>query len=92
MPFVVYAEDYADALPRRMAARADHLAKLKASGKALYAAALLNDNGDMKGSMLVLDLASQAEVDDFIRTDPYTIQKVWEKVTVTPCKPAVLHP
>jgi hypothetical protein len=92
MPFIVHAQDYADALPRRMENRAAHLDRLKSSGKGLYAAALLNDKGDMFGSMLVLDFATRAEIDAFLADEPYITGKVWDKITVTPCKPAVLAP
>ena len=52
MPYIIMAHDHKDALPRRMESRQAHmdaLAPLKADGKVLYAAAILNDNGDMAG-------------------------------------------
>jgi uncharacterized protein YciI len=95
MPFIVYAEDYPDALQRRMATREKHLDALKGLkgvGKVLYAAALLSDTGDMRGSMLVFDFATRAEVDAYLKDEPYIHANVWEKITITACKPAVLHP
>jgi uncharacterized protein YciI len=95
MPFIINAPDYPDALERRMAARQSHLdalAGLKAEGKVLYAAALLNDNGDMAGSVLVMDLPDRAAVDAWLTGEPYILQNVWDKdrLTVQACKPAAL--
>lgn len=95
MPFLINAPDYPDALERRMATRQAHLdalAALKAEGKVLYAAALLNDNGDMVGSVLVMDLPDRAAVDAWLAGEPYILQNVWDKdrLTVHACKPAAL--
>lgn len=95
MPFLVHAPDYPDALERRMAARQAHLdalAAMKAEGKVLYAAALLNDNGDMAGSVLVVDLPDRAAVEAWLESEPYILQSVWDKnrLSVQACKPAAL--
>lgn len=94
MPYLVTAYDFPDALDRRMAARTAHLealAGLKAAGKVLYAAALLDDAEGMIGSMLVVDL-TRAEIDDWFRAEPYLLQNVWnpETVRIVPCRPPVL--
>ena len=34
---------------------------------------MLNDAGDMAGSMLILDLASQSAAEEFVANDPYTL-------------------
>jgi len=95
MPFLITAPDYTDALERRMATRQAHLdalAGLKAEGKVLYAAALLNDNGDMAGSVLVMDMPDRAAIDAWLATEPYILQNVWDKerLTIQGCKPAAL--
>jgi uncharacterized protein len=90
MPFVLHALDYADALPRRMEVREKHLAQnaefIKA-GKLLYAAALMNEKGEMAGSLMVLDF-TRAEIDAWLKTEPYVQNRVWEKITVNDCKVA----
>jgi uncharacterized protein YciI len=95
MPFIVTAHDFPNALEKRMAARQAHLdalAGMKAEGKVLYAAALLNDNGDMAGSMLVVDLPDAAAIEAWLANEPYILQGVWDKsrITIQPCRPAAL--
>ena len=36
----------------------------------------------MKGSALVLEFGSRAELDDYIANEPYVIEKVWEKIEI----------
>jgi uncharacterized protein YciI len=95
MPFIVTAPDFPNALDKRMAARQAHLdalAGMKAEGKVLYAAALLDDNGDMAGSMLVVDLPDVAAIEVWLANEPYILQGVWDKsrITIQPCRPAAL--
>jgi uncharacterized protein len=95
MAFLITAPDYADALPRRMETRQAHLdalAGLKAEGKVLYAAALLNDNGDMAGSVLVMDMPDRAAIDTWLLSEPYILKNVWdrERLSIQECRPAAL--
>lgn len=97
MPFIVTAPDFPNALEKRMAARQAHLdalAGMKAEGKVLFAAALLDEKGDMNGSMLVVDLPDQAAIDAWLEQEPYILQGVWDKsrITVQPCRPAPSAP
>ncbi|HCS22164.1 MAG TPA: YciI family protein [Alphaproteobacteria bacterium] len=97
MPYIITAHDFPNALDKRMAARQAHLdalAGMKAEGKVLYAAALLNDNGDMAGSMLVVDLPDTAAIDAWLETEPYILQGVWDKarISIQPCRPAPSAP
>jgi len=91
MHYLIMAYDAADenALKRRMAARGEHLAsigKLKAGGKALYGAALLDDSGNMIGSMLVVDFPSEDALRQYLASEPYITGHVWEQVEVKPCR------
>jgi uncharacterized protein len=97
MQYVIYAYDYtdADALSRRMAVRPAHLdyvRQLKADGQFLMGGALLNDAGEMIGSMLVLELESETQLATYLQTDPYIVEGVWdkEKLDVKPFRPAVV--
>ena len=89
MQFVVTGMDGKDekALDRRMAAREDHLAMAKTmadSGKWLYAAALLNDAGQMAGSVIICEFESeQALKSEWLDKEPYVLGKVWETVEIT---------
>ncbi len=87
MQFVIIGMDGTDesALERRLAVRAAHLAlgdELLASGNMMYGAALLNDEGKMKGSMLVMDFPSEAELHAWLEREPYVTGKVWQYVQI----------
>lgn len=92
MPYLIKAHDYPDALPRRMEVRQLHLdalAGLKAQGKVLYAAAMLNDKGELCGSTMFVDL-TRDEVDALLRIEPYILNNVWDKdrIEIIAVKPA----
>ena len=56
----------AQALERRLAVREEHLAlarKMYDDGTWLYAAAILDDDGEMIGSMIICDFSSKKELD-----------------------------
>jgi len=85
--FLVVAYDYTDseALERRMKARQAHLQsarELKAKGNLIEGGAILNEDGKMIGSTLLMVFANRDELDACLQTDPYVVGKVWEKVEV----------
>lgn len=91
MQFLVQAKDYTDekALERRMAAREAHLSlveKKKAQGKHLLGAALLDGDGKMIGSVMIVDYPDREAVDEWLKMEPYMTEKVWASVEVTPCR------
>jgi uncharacterized protein YciI len=78
-----------DALNRRLAVRDAHLTlaeKKHQSGNLLYAVALLDEQGKMCGSMLVVEYPSRQALDQYLQIEPYITGKVWEKVEIIPCK------
>jgi uncharacterized protein YciI len=87
MQFIVVAYDGTDegALDRRLAVRDAHLKSAKEmfeSGKWLYAAGILNDDGKMIGSMIVCEFASRDELEQWLKVEPYVTGNVWKKVDV----------
>ncbi len=36
----------------------------------------------MKGSVLILDFPSRAELDTYLAAEPYAVEHVWEKIEV----------
>jgi len=93
MQFLVTGTDGTDekALERRLAARDAHLKGVaEASGKNehLYGAALLDEAGKMIGSFLVVEYPDRDALDAWLKTEPYVLGGVWERVEVTPCKVA----
>ena len=89
--FLVLGYDSKDeeAFNRRLAMREAHIAlasKHKDSGNLLYAAAILDEQGEMCGSIMVTDFDSRDKLEDWLRVEPYVTGKVWEKIKVIPCK------
>lgn len=93
MHYVIHAYDHtdADALDRRMAVRPAHLdyvRELKANGQFVLGGALLNPDGQMIGSMLLLNLETDEQLTNYLNTDPYIVQGVWDKIDVKPFRQA----
>ncbi len=91
MHFLLIARDGIDekALERRLASRERHLAsiaRLRAEGRALYGAALIDEDGTMRGSVLIMDFESRQEFDRYLKDEPYVTGKVWQDIEVKPCR------
>jgi uncharacterized protein YciI len=91
MQFMLLAYDGKDsgALSRRRAARESHLAlgdRLVTEGKLLFAAAILDADGKMIGSMLVLEFPSRIELDEWLEIEPYVSGDVWREIEIRPAK------
>jgi uncharacterized protein len=91
--WLIIARDGTDAgaLERRMAARPAHLAnaaRLQANGHLLVGGALVDDNGGMIGSACVAQFATHAELDEWLRTDPYVTGNVWQDIQIMPYRVA----
>ena len=87
MQFVIIGLDGTDdeALSRRMAVREKHIElgdELVASGNLWYAAALLHDDGSMKGSVYIVDFPSEEALQEYMDKEPYVTGDVWREVTV----------
>ena len=83
MQFVIKAYDGAGMLEKRMEVRPRHLENIaKVNGKNICAGGLLNDTGKMKGSLLVMEFESRAELEQYLSAEPYITENVWEKVEV----------
>lgn len=83
MHFIVKAYDGEGMLEKRMAVRPRHLEGMNKLGKHIICAGgLLDDAGKMKGSVLVLEFDSRAELDDYLASEPYITEGVWETVEV----------
>jgi uncharacterized protein YciI len=83
MQFVITAHDGAGMLEKRMEVRPRHLANMaQVPGTVLCAGGLLDEGGQMKGSVIVLDVPGRAELDAYLASEPYIIEQVWETVEV----------
>lgn len=87
MQFVIVGLDGTDkdAPARRQAVRQDHIAmgdKLLESGNLWYGAALLNDDGSMKGSMYVVSFPSEKGLQEWLDNEPYIKGGVWKDIAI----------
>lgn len=93
--YLVTAYDYTDteALQRRMNVRPHHLdaAKdLKANGNYVLGGAILNEDGKMIGSVMILQFETDEALEAWKQNEPYVTQKIWESVDVKPFKVATV--
>ena len=68
-----------------MEARPRHLEGMKAlNNHIISAGGLLDEDGKMKGSALIMNFDSRKELDEYIANEPYVLENVWEKIEVEP--------
>lgn len=83
MPHVLIARDRPGALEIRKANREAHLAYIADTGVVSLAGPLLGENGEMSGSLLVLDVETRAEAEAWAARDPYALAGLFEHVEIT---------
>ncbi|MFJ4052659.1 YciI family protein [Pseudomonas sp. NPDC089743] len=89
MQFAIIAYDFDDALERRIQSRDDHVERLKAlavQGQLVSAGALLDNAGKMIGSNVHLTFETRASLDQWLASEPYMENRVWEDVQVREIK------
>jgi uncharacterized protein len=89
MQFLLTAYDGTDAgaPERRLKVRPEHLEKveiLRKSGEFLFGGAILDDKGQMIGSMIVYEFPDRKALDEWLKEEPYIYGKVWEKINIVP--------
>lgn len=83
MQFIIKAYDGEGMLEKRMAVRTRHLEGMAELGShVICAGGLLDQDGKMKGSVLVMDFPGKAELDAYLAKEPYVQEHVWEKIEV----------
>ena len=92
MQFVIKAYDGADMLEKRMAVRQRHLENMaKVDGKVICAGGLLDREGKMKGSLLVMEFENRELLDAYLKSEPYILEGVWQKIDVDPMNVVILN-
>jgi uncharacterized protein len=94
MRYAVIARDGTDpeAKARRLAVRPAHLERVAPfveRGRVLIGGAILDEAGDMVGSVLLTDFTSREEVEEWVAEDPYVTGGVWKEIEVLDFRPAV---
>ena len=91
--YIITGYDYTDegAFDRRMAVRQHHLdgAKhLKENGNYVLGGAILNEEGKMIGSVMILQFETEEGLETWKQSEIYITQKIWETVDIKPYRVA----
>ncbi len=91
MQFLVIARDgkNKNALQRRLNARERHIAlsdEAIKKGEQIFGAAMLNENKEMCGSVMVVDFPDRESLNKWLENEPYVKGNVWDQIEVMPCK------
>lgn len=81
--FIVRAYDGEGKLPRRMEVRPRHFENMERMKEhVLCAGGMLDGDGKMMGSLLVMEFDNRAQLDHYLATEPYVVEHVWERIEV----------
>jgi len=83
MKFLIKAYDGEGMLEKRMAVRPRHLEGMKKLlDHIVCAGGLLDDEGKMKGSALVMEFPDRDALDAYLASEPYVVEHVWDHIEV----------
>ena len=92
MQFMITAYDGEGMLDKRMAVRPRHLEGVARLGKhVVCAGGLLDNEGKLKGSVLILDLPNREALDEYLASEPYVAEHVWERIEVEPMNVVIVN-
>lgn len=83
--YVLICRDAPDVLERRMAARAQHMAGLKvekAANRIVDGGAMLDEAGNMVGSVVLCQFDSRADLDAYLEREIYARDRVWGDIEI----------
>lgn len=82
MQFVLFAKDKPGAIQTRLDNRDAHLAYVADTGVVAFGGPMLDEDGQMCGSMLVLDVPDLAAAEAWAAADPYARAGLFGDVTL----------
>ena len=83
MQYVITAIDGKGKLEKRMEVRPRHLENMaNVPGRVICAGGLLDEEGRMKGSVMIFDFEHREDLDAYLASEPYILEGVWEEVRV----------
>ena len=92
MQYIIKAYDGENMLERRLAVRPRHLENMaKVPGKVICAGGLLDSEGKMKGSVLIMDFESKELLQRYLDSEPYIKEQVWGNVEVEPMNVVIVN-
>lgn len=89
MLIALIARDKPGALQTRLDNREAHIAYLKETGVVSQAGPLLNDEGAMVGSLVILDVEDMKAAQDWANNDPYARAKLFSGVELIAWKKVI---
>ncbi|HSW87565.1 MAG TPA: YciI family protein [Candidatus Saccharimonadales bacterium] len=88
MQFVLIAYDYKqEGLQKRLKVREKHveLAEImRVNGQFVYGGNFRNEKDEMIGSIMFMEFPSRKELDEWLKVEPYVVDKVWDKIEIYP--------
>ena len=92
MQFIIKAYDGANMLDRRMSVRPRHLEGMRRlTNHIICAGGLLDEEGKMKGSVLIMEYPDRSSLDAYLAEEPYVVEGVWEKIEVEPLNVVIVN-
>ncbi|MCR4600125.1 MAG: YciI family protein [Clostridia bacterium] len=83
MQFIIKAYDGEGMLDKRMEVRPRHLEGMDAMKEhILCGGGMLDDEGKMIGSALIVEFDDRAALDEYIANEPYVQEHVWERIEI----------
>ena len=89
MLIALIAKDKPGALQTRKDNRDDHLAYIEATGVVAQAGPLLDDAGEMAGSLVILDVTDMAAARNWADNDPYAKAGLFDSVELIAWKKVI---
>lgn len=89
MLYALICDDKPGALPIRKATREAHLDYVRTTGVVTMAGPLLDGEGEMAGSLLILDVPDLAAAEAWAANDPYAAAGLFERVVIRPWKKVI---
>ncbi|EEX12621.1 YCII-related domain superfamily protein [Citreicella sp. SE45] len=89
MLIALIAKDKKGALQTRKDNRDAHLAYIDSTGVVTQAGPLLDDAGDMAGSLVILDVTDMSAAQDWAANDPYAKAGLFESVELIAWKKVI---
>lgn len=81
--FVIKAYDGEGKLDKRMEVRPRHFEGMeKMKEHILCAGGMLDKDGKMMGSLLIMEFESRDQLDEYLSKEPYVVEHVWERIEV----------
>ena len=92
MQYIIKAYDGENMLEERLAVRPRHLENMaKVPGKVICAGGLLDERGNMKGSVLIMEFDGEELLRQYLESEPYIREHVWETVEVEPMNVVIVN-